>query len=124
MNTLMKRLHIVSIVLAGTLCAHALGKSDTITLIGGDVLLCTIISESETSVTVDHPALGRIELSRERIESIVRTAPPVPEAAATVAAAVGVGTAAIASAEAECSREGGQRPPGQGSQAALGSRPQ
>ena len=87
MSKLKKRLHAISIVLAGTLCAQALGKSDTITLIGGDVLLCTIVSESETSVTVDHPALGRIELSRERIESIVRTAPPVPEAAATVAAA-------------------------------------
>ena len=55
------------------LLAHAVSFADSITLIGGDVLRGTIVTESDTSVTIDHGALGRIEVARDQIASIEMT---------------------------------------------------
>lgn len=59
---------------------------DTITLRGGDVLKGTIVAESDKSVTIDHEALGRMEVARDQIASVQRSAPPAAVAAEPVAA--------------------------------------
>ena len=61
---------IVAASVASTLSA------DEIRLVGGDVLKGTVVSETETSVTIDHAALGRVEIARDRIAEVVRTSPP------------------------------------------------
>jgi len=48
------------------LLMQAAASADTIRLVGGDILQGTIVSESDTSVTLDHAALGRIEIARDR----------------------------------------------------------
>lgn len=58
-----------------TLLIPALASADSITLKGGDVLQGTIVAESDASVTLDHAALGRIEVARAEIASMQRTAP-------------------------------------------------
>ena len=66
----------------------ALADGDTITLVGGDVLRGKIVGETDTAVTLDHPALGRIEVARERIASVTKapvTMPPVTTPAPTAA---------------------------------------
>ena len=69
----MTRLSLVSAASALFL-ASASTLADSITLVGGDVLQGTIVAESDASVTLDHAALGRIEVSRERIATVSRTA--------------------------------------------------
>lgn len=74
------------LALASTTLAFADG--DTITLVGGDVLRGKIVGESDTAVTLDHPALGRIEVARERIASVTKapvTTAPVTTPAPTTA---------------------------------------
>ncbi|MEY3027780.1 MAG: hypothetical protein RLZZ238_2677 [Planctomycetota bacterium] len=74
----MTRLSLVSAASALFL-ASASTLADSITLVGGDVLQGTIVAESDASVTLDHAALGRIEVSRERIATVSRTAPAAAE---------------------------------------------
>lgn len=78
-----------ALVLAlGAHAAHADG--DTVQLVGGDVLRGTITSETDAAVTIDHPALGRIEIARERIASVVKApTPPTAEPAAAVDGSAG-----------------------------------
>jgi hypothetical protein len=74
------------LALASTTLAFADG--DEITLVGGDVLRGKIVGETDTAVTLDHPALGRIEVARERIASVTKapvTTPPVTTPAPTAA---------------------------------------
>ena len=61
----------------------AAALADSITLTGGDVLRGTIVAESDASVTIDHAALGRIEVARSQIASIEKS----PAAAAPAAPA-------------------------------------
>jgi len=65
------------------LLMQAAASADTIRLVGGDILQGTIVSESDTSVTLDHAALGRIEIARDRIAEVEKS---VPAAVATPAA--------------------------------------
>lgn len=60
-----------------SLLAQTAALADTIKLVGGDVLQGTIVAEGEKSVTLDHAALGRIEVARDRIASIEKSAPAV-----------------------------------------------
>jgi hypothetical protein len=53
-------------------------SADEIRLVGGDVLKGTVISESDTAVTIDHAALGRVEIARDRIAEVIKTTPPPP----------------------------------------------
>jgi hypothetical protein len=62
-------------------------SADEIVLVGGDVLRGTVVEESDASVVLDHPALGRIEVSRERIASVAVDAKPGGAAEASVDAA-------------------------------------
>jgi hypothetical protein len=85
----MKHQRIVSalsgVLLATQLAASAAALADTVTLVGGDVLQGAIVAETDVSVTLDHSALGRVEIARDRIASIARTAPAaaaMPEAPA------------------------------------------
>ena len=75
----------------------ALADGDTITLVGGDVLRGKIVGETDKAVTIDHPALGRIEVSRERIASVTKA--PVTTAPVTTPAPTG-GEQAVATTEA------------------------
>ena len=59
-------------------------SADEIRLVGGDVLKGTVVSETETAVTIDHAALGRIEIARDRIAEVVKTTPTPPPAAPAV----------------------------------------
>jgi hypothetical protein len=77
-------------------CVATVSHADEIRLVGGDVLRGSIVSESDAAVTIDHAALGRIEVSRERIESVVKSA-PAPAAQESAPA----GEAAIAQPAAE-----------------------
>jgi hypothetical protein len=61
-----------ALVLAFATTTTVLAEQDTITLVGGDVLRGTVVAESETSVTLDHPALGRVEVARERIATVTK----------------------------------------------------
>lgn len=71
------------------LFAGAAARADSITLTGGDVLRGTIVSETDASVTIDHAALGRIEVARSQIATVERTpaaaAPAAPAPAKPVA---------------------------------------
>ena len=71
------------------LFASAAARADSITLTGGDVLRGTIVSETDASVTIDHAALGRIEVARSQIATVERTpaaaAPAAPAPAKPVA---------------------------------------
>jgi len=57
------------------LLSSTLASADSITLKGGDVLQGTIVAEGDASVTLDHAALGRIEVARAEISSIQRSTP-------------------------------------------------
>ncbi len=54
-----------------------LAQNDVLQLVGGDSLRGVIVSQTETSVTLDHPALGRIDVARSRIASIELGTPVV-----------------------------------------------
>ena len=80
------------------LLAQTSALADTIKLVGGDVLQGTIVAESDKSVTLDHAALGRIEVARDRIASIEKSAPaaaPAATPAADEAKPVAVPTAVL-----------------------------
>ncbi|MCZ6837466.1 MAG: DUF481 domain-containing protein [Planctomycetota bacterium] len=51
-------------------------QAEIITLVGGDVINAQIIEEFDDHIVVVHEALGRIEISRDRIDSIVVVQPP------------------------------------------------
>ena len=81
-----------------TLLAQTAALADTVKLVGGDVLQGTIVAESDKSVTLDHAALGRIEVARDRIASIEKSAPaaaPAATPAADEAKPVAVPTAVL-----------------------------
>lgn len=59
---------IVASIATSTLSATAL--ADEVVLVGGDVLRGTVVGETDAAVVLDHPALGRIEVARERIASV------------------------------------------------------
>jgi hypothetical protein len=78
-------------VVAAT-ASFAAVADDRITLVGGDVLRGRIVSEGEQSVVLDHAALGRIEVRRDRIATVAREQPaaaaaPSPAPASTTAEA-------------------------------------
>lgn len=79
-----------------SLLAQTAALADTIKLVGGDVLQGTIVAEGEKSVTLDHAALGRIEVARDRIASIEKSA---PAAAVTPAPAEAKPTAVLPAPE-------------------------
>jgi hypothetical protein len=83
---------LVAFSIASTLSA------DEVRLVGGDVLKGTVVSETDASVTLDHAALGRVEIARDRIAEVVRTAPaPVaPPAAVDAAPAPAPASVAVA----------------------------
>jgi putative salt-induced outer membrane protein YdiY len=83
---------IVAVSSASTLSA------DEVRLVGGDVLKGTVVSETETAVTIDHAALGRIEIARDRIAEVIKTTPTPPPAPAAVATTPVESTAAPAPA--------------------------
>jgi hypothetical protein len=92
------------LAVAAVTAVHAspLAGDDAIVLVGGDVLRGSIVSETDESVVLDHPALGRIEVRRERIASVERSAPAKSAAPAVVVApeaAAGVAAAATPPAE-------------------------
>lgn len=89
----------IALFFAAATTATVLAEQDTVTLVGGDVLRGTIVSESDTAVTIDHPALGRIEVSRERIASVAK-APPAAKPATPAEPAVATETSAPAPAPA------------------------
>lgn len=76
----------------------SLEELDVITLVGGDTLRGTVVAETDMAVTLDHPALGRIEVARERIASVTKAARP---AAPTAQTTEGAGTDAAAAASAD-----------------------
>lgn len=53
-------------------------SADEVRLVGGDVLKGTVVSETDTAVTIDHAALGRIEIARDRIAEVIKTTPTPP----------------------------------------------
>ena len=55
----------------------ALAEGDVVNLVGGDTLRGVIVSQTETTITLDHPALGRIELAMSRVASIERSTPVI-----------------------------------------------
>jgi hypothetical protein len=55
----------------------ALAEGDVVNLVGGDTLRGVIVSQTETTITLDHPALGRIELAMSRVASIERSTPEI-----------------------------------------------
>jgi len=78
----------VSLALLVAASAASTLSADEIRLVGGDVLKGTVVSETETSVTIDHAALGRIEIARDRIAEVVKIDPtpaPAEEAVAVPA---------------------------------------
>ncbi|MDI9402423.1 MAG: DUF481 domain-containing protein [Limnohabitans sp.] len=72
----------------------SLAELDVITLVGGDTLRGTVVAETDMAVTLDHPALGRIEVARERIASVTKAARPEAPTAQTQDAATGAETSA------------------------------
>lgn len=84
---------IVASIATSTLSATAL--ADEVVLVGGDVLRGTVVGETDAAVVLDHPALGRIEVARERIASVKVDAKPAPKPAP-----VAEGEAAAAAAPA------------------------
>lgn len=85
---------------AAVACASTFAIADEIRLVGGDVLRGKVVAESEASVTIDHAALGRIEVARERIDAVVKSAPaqdaaPAAEGAADAAVAQPAAEAAV-----------------------------
>lgn len=62
------------VLLLGAAASPASAEGDTVQLVGGDALRGTVVSETDAAVTIDHPALGRIEIARERIASVTRAA--------------------------------------------------
>lgn len=59
-----------------TTALSAIALADEVVLVGGDVLRGTVVSETDASVVLDHPALGRIEVARERISTVKVDAKP------------------------------------------------
>ena len=91
----------------------AAALADSITLTGGDVLRGTIVSESDASVTLDHAALGRIEVARSRIASIEKSpAAAAPAAPAAPAAAAPVKPVAVLPAPVPPAPEAPAKPDG------------
>ena len=62
---------IVTTMLAVSVC-HA----DEIRLAGGDVLLGTVVEQNETHLVLEHRVLGRLEIPRDQIASLVPAASP------------------------------------------------
>ena len=65
------RIPFISVVLMGLIAATA--GAEPIELANGDKFEATVVEESETSLVVDHPVLGRIEIPRSALK------PPTPE---------------------------------------------
>lgn len=53
--------------------------ADEVVLVGGDVLHGKVIEQSEAAIVLGHSDLGRIEISRERIKSVMFDAPAAGE---------------------------------------------
>ena len=79
-----------SLAVSCAVSAASIAFADSVTVTGGDVLKGTIVSESDKSVTLDHPSLGRIEIARDRIVTIDRSAPAAPAAATAAAKPVAI----------------------------------
>jgi hypothetical protein len=63
--------------------------ADEVVLVGGDVLHGKVIEQSEVAIVLEHSDLGRIEISRERVKSIMLDAPAGGEAEIRQEEAVG-----------------------------------
>lgn len=57
-----------ALLLAAMTCASA--NAETIQLKGGDVINAAITAQDDKSVTIDHPSLGSMTISRDKIEAI------------------------------------------------------
>lgn len=57
---------IVALLLTLTPLAHA----ETIQLKGGDVINASLTAQDDNSVTIDHPSLGEMTISRDKIEAV------------------------------------------------------
>ena len=66
---------IVTTMLAVSVC-HA----DEIRLAGGDVLLGAVVEQNATYLVLEHRVLGRLEIPRDQIASLVPAASPAPAA--------------------------------------------
>jgi putative salt-induced outer membrane protein YdiY len=82
----------VSLALIVAASAASTLSADEVRLVGGDVLKGTVVSETDAAVTIDHAALGRIEIARDRISEVIKTnpAPVAPPKTAPEAAAAAV----------------------------------
>jgi hypothetical protein len=92
-------LHRASIALVLAFSIVPALSADEVRLVGGDVLKGTVVSETDAAVTLDHAALGRIEIARDRIAEVVRTAltaPPTPPASSDAAPAPAPAPVAVA----------------------------
>jgi len=48
-------------------------NADDVHLVDGDLIRGTIVTQDDTKVVLEHPTLGRLEIARDRIESITPT---------------------------------------------------
>ncbi|MEM9415863.1 MAG: DUF481 domain-containing protein [Planctomycetota bacterium] len=64
------------------LAACGTAAAETITLVDGDVINATITAQDASSVTIDHPSLGEMTISRDRIAAIHADADAQAEAQA------------------------------------------
>jgi hypothetical protein len=79
-------LHRASLALVVAISSASTLSADEVRLVGGDVLKGTVVSETDAAVTLDHAALGRIAIARDRIAEVVRTVPAPAAAPAAVEA--------------------------------------
>ena len=70
----------ISAAIVTTMLAVSVGHADEIRLAGGDVLLGTVVEQNETHLVLEHRVLGRLEIPRDQIASLVPAASPAPAA--------------------------------------------
>lgn len=79
----MFRLTTTALLLAATVSAGA----ETLKLKDGDVINAPITAQDDTSVTIQHPSLGAVKISRDKIDAIYEDADALSAAMAEAAAA-------------------------------------
>lgn len=65
--------------IATMLLAVSVAGADEVELAGGDVLRGTVVEQTDTHVVLEHSALGRLEIARDQITSLVIDTPPAGE---------------------------------------------
>ncbi|MFQ5527763.1 MAG: DUF481 domain-containing protein, partial [Thermoanaerobaculia bacterium] len=61
--------------------AVSVAGADEVELVGGDVLRGTVVEQTDTHVLLEHSALGRLQIARDQITSLVVDTPPAEEGA-------------------------------------------